>query len=391
VAWVERLIELAEQATVSSKIAAVRRLLRRTTERLIVFSEYRDVVQTVATALADLGPVAVLHGGLAASARQEVIRSFVSGDTRVLVTTDTAGEGLNLEARCRLVVNLELPWSPLRLEQRIGRVDRIGQTRRVHAVHLLHRGSFEETVLARLEWRRACAAAELSIDDGALAEREIAAAVLGGKAISPSASVIPPGGSPVAADSGQMPVLAQRRLRALARRGPIDAPVNRPVYGRASRRGQPAAGIILLFAGDLVAGDGRLLQREVMPLHVCLEPPHTLRELRKDVLLQLVKRCGLEPLLRTEMDRRASIARADSARFAAGVERRAADLIAALGRHDRQLVQGSLFDRRREQEAQLRADAVAGGHAHLGRRRGDAAALTQIETTPPRLVAAWLW
>jgi hypothetical protein len=309
----------------------------------------------------------------------------------VLATTDTAGEGLNLEARCRLVVNLELPWSPLRLEQRIGRVDRIGQTRRVHAVHLVHRGSFEETVLARLEWRRACAAAQLPIDDGALGEREVAAAVLGGKPIPLSPAVIPPAGPPPAADLCQMPVLAERRLRSLARRGPRDAPAGQPVYARAPRRGQPAASVILLFAGELIDSDGRLLQREVVPLKVQLEPPRNVRKLHKDLLLQLVNQHALQHLLRAEMDRRVSMARADSGRFAASVERRAADLVAALGRHGREWVQGSLFDRRREQEAQVRADAVAGWQAHLGRRRSGASALTQIGTTSPRLVAAWLW
>jgi hypothetical protein len=109
------------------------------------------------------------------------------------------------------------------------------------------------------------------------------------------------------------------------------------------------------------------------------------------LLLPLVNHHVLQDLLRTEMDRRASIARADSARFAAGIQRRAADLAGALGRHGAQLVQGSLFDRRREQQAQLRADAIAGWQAHLARRMNGASALTQIETTTPRFVAAWLW
>ena len=56
---------------------------------------------------------------------------------RLLLATDAAAEGLNLHHRCRLVVNLELPWNPMRLEQRIGRVDRIGQQRTVHAFHLI--------------------------------------------------------------------------------------------------------------------------------------------------------------------------------------------------------------------------------------------------------------
>jgi len=62
---------------------------------------------------------------------------------------------------CRVVVNLELPWNPMRLEQRIGRVDRIGQTRRVHAFHLIARGTGEVRVLQRLGIRIARAQADV--------------------------------------------------------------------------------------------------------------------------------------------------------------------------------------------------------------------------------------
>ena len=70
-----------------------------------------------------------LHGGLTARERNDVLRRFTDGTVRVLLATDAASEGLNLHERCRLVINLELPWTPLRLEQRAGRVDRIGQSR----------------------------------------------------------------------------------------------------------------------------------------------------------------------------------------------------------------------------------------------------------------------
>ena len=71
----------------------------------------------------------------------------------MLLATDAAGEGLNLQLRCRLVVNLELPWNPMRLEQRIGRVDRIGQQRTVHAINLLASGTAESGLLLRLASR----------------------------------------------------------------------------------------------------------------------------------------------------------------------------------------------------------------------------------------------
>ena len=76
--------------------------------------------------------------------------AFTSGAADLLLATDAGAEGLNLQDRCRLVVNLELPWNPTRLEQRIGRVDRIGQTRTVHAINLFAVGTAESTVLAGL-------------------------------------------------------------------------------------------------------------------------------------------------------------------------------------------------------------------------------------------------
>jgi len=72
---------------------------------------------------------------------------------QVVGAPDAAGEGLNLHEHCRTVINLELPWNPMRLEQRIGRVDRIGQRRRVHAFHLVAAGTGEARLLDRLSVR----------------------------------------------------------------------------------------------------------------------------------------------------------------------------------------------------------------------------------------------
>ena len=82
-----------------------------------------------------------------------MLSRFIAGKARLLLATDAASEGLNLHHRCRLVINLELPWTPVRLEQRIGRVERLGQTRRVHAVHLLAAGTAEEESIAALAAR----------------------------------------------------------------------------------------------------------------------------------------------------------------------------------------------------------------------------------------------
>ena len=69
--------------------------------------------------------------------RAAALAQFASGHARVLLATDVAAEGVNLQEACRLVVHVELPWSPARLEQRNGRIDRLGQRRRVHVWRLL--------------------------------------------------------------------------------------------------------------------------------------------------------------------------------------------------------------------------------------------------------------
>lgn len=166
-------------AHTEGKLSALRRLLRRTRERTIVFTEYRDTLLHVRRVLGtSAGPVAILHGGLTCSERAVVLRDFNGGACRVLLATDAAGEGLNLHEACRLVVNLELPWNPMRLEQRIGRVDRIGQRRVVHAFHLIADGTGEPALAARLRARIARARAEVGAPNPLGADDERAAARL---------------------------------------------------------------------------------------------------------------------------------------------------------------------------------------------------------------------
>jgi superfamily II DNA or RNA helicase len=178
--WLERILQLARIAErAESKSQALARLLRRTSEAAIVFTEYRDTLERLALVLRGLDPVR-LHGGLTTAERHEVLQQFTTGGTRLLLATDAASEGLNLHQRCRLVINLELPWTPVRLEQRIGRVERLGQTRRVHAVHLLARDTCEETSVAALLVRMQRVAEVLGGMRGdASREQQVAAVAIG--------------------------------------------------------------------------------------------------------------------------------------------------------------------------------------------------------------------
>ena len=146
-----------------SKLAAIRRLLRRVSEPVIVFTEYRDTLVQLTRAIGE--PAALLHGGLSRQERIAAVELFATGRRRLLLATDAAAEGLNLHHTCRVVVNLELPWNPMRLEQRIGRVDRIGQTRTVHAFHCVGRDTGERKLLDELRERIAHAQADIGAPD----------------------------------------------------------------------------------------------------------------------------------------------------------------------------------------------------------------------------------
>ncbi|PYQ81883.1 MAG: helicase, partial [Acidobacteria bacterium] len=130
-----------------SKVAALNRLLRRIGESVVVFTEYRDTLQHLRALLQR--PSIALHGGLTREERACALNAFIHRPGSVLLATDAAGEGLNLHHSCRTVINLELPWNPMRLEQRIGRVDRIGQAHTVHAFHLIADGAGELRILRR--------------------------------------------------------------------------------------------------------------------------------------------------------------------------------------------------------------------------------------------------
>ena len=159
-----RVLESARLAsTGESKISALARLLRRCREPVIVFTEYRDTLLRLRDTVAPDG--AVIHGGLSQPERRAALDAFAARRTRVLLATEAAGEGLNLQHASRVVINVELPWNPVRLEQRIGRVDRIGQSRRVHVFHLIAGESFETEVFRRLEQRLARARVDVGAAD----------------------------------------------------------------------------------------------------------------------------------------------------------------------------------------------------------------------------------
>ncbi len=123
-------------------------------EKIIVFTEYRDTLDAIQSRLDAepefSGSYVTLHGGLSRTQRLKRQEAFEKPGIRLLLATDAASEGLNLQKHCCRIFHFELPWNPNRLEQRNGRVDRYGQTRNPVIRYLYYPDSPEETVLSQL-------------------------------------------------------------------------------------------------------------------------------------------------------------------------------------------------------------------------------------------------
>ncbi len=131
--------------------------------KLLVFTEFVPTQQMLAEFLGSKGiSVVWLNGDLSMKQRQHVQTAFAN-DARILISTDAGGEGLNLQF-CHIVINYDIPWNPMRLEQRIGRVDRIGQKAVVRAINFLFTDSVEFRVRDVLENKLAVILKEFGVD-----------------------------------------------------------------------------------------------------------------------------------------------------------------------------------------------------------------------------------
>ncbi|HZT05707.1 MAG TPA: helicase-related protein [Chloroflexota bacterium] len=122
--------------------------------KLIIFTEHRDTLhylaERITTLLGSPGSVVIIHGGLGREERRKVQEAFTQDkEVQILVATDAAGEGINLQ-RAHLLVNYDLPWNPNRIEQRFGRIHRIGQTEVCHMWNLVADGTREGEIFLAL-------------------------------------------------------------------------------------------------------------------------------------------------------------------------------------------------------------------------------------------------
>ena len=159
--WQE-LTDLLNKLFTASRERAVEGFVASPHQKLVIFTEHRDTLnylhRRVTTLLGRQDSVVMIHGGVSREDRRRVQESFLHDPkVQVLLATDAASEGINLQ-RAHLMVNYDLPWNPNRIEQRFGRIHRIGQTEVCHLWNLIaeetREGDVYHTLLKKLEEAR---------------------------------------------------------------------------------------------------------------------------------------------------------------------------------------------------------------------------------------------
>jgi SNF2 family DNA or RNA helicase len=149
----EDLAQHAAGVSSTAKATALVELLRRhrvRNEKVVVFTAFRRTLHALSALLTDHGfDAAVYHGSLTRADKDAAVRRFADA-TPVLLSTEAAGEGRNLQF-CHVMVNFDLPWNPMKIEQRLGRIHRIGQQHDVQLTNLVSRGTLEERLLEVLQ------------------------------------------------------------------------------------------------------------------------------------------------------------------------------------------------------------------------------------------------
>lgn len=124
-------------------------VIRAEDEKLLIFTEHRDTLESLAKRLEEKGYTVVkIHGNMDVDARKQAQREFRTR-AKVMVATDAAGEGINLQF-CRYLINWDIPWNPNRLEQRMGRIHRYGQDGDVWVYNLVAQNTREGAVLQKV-------------------------------------------------------------------------------------------------------------------------------------------------------------------------------------------------------------------------------------------------
>lgn len=167
----KQIISLAKQAQFQNQDAKVEPLLNEIdailsedrTKKVIIFTEFVATQTYLQELLVNRGyTVTILNGGMSIDERNAAMQEFKTS-TSIFISTDAGGEGLNLQF-ANIIINYDLPWNPMKIEQRCGRVDRIGQQRDVHIYNFIVGETVENRVREVLEEKLSVILKEMGVD-----------------------------------------------------------------------------------------------------------------------------------------------------------------------------------------------------------------------------------
>jgi SNF2 family DNA or RNA helicase len=145
-----RLLDLAKNVNSSKKGEVLMEIIESLNEKVIIFTQFRGTQDYLVDALEKKGySVAKFNGQMSQVEKDRCIEEF-RNHKQILVSTESGGEGRNLQF-CKVLVNYDLPWNPMRVEQRIGRIHRLGQNDDVHIINLSAKDTIESYVLELLD------------------------------------------------------------------------------------------------------------------------------------------------------------------------------------------------------------------------------------------------
>jgi len=147
---IEEILGLCEDISTTGKAEMLIKIIKKSNEKKIIFTKFIGTLDYLANRIKkERIPMAVFHGGLSPAEKERQMASFVN-EANVLLTTEVGGEGKNLQF-CNTMINFDLPWNPMQIEQRIGRIHRIGQERKVFIFNLSQKGTLEDYILSVLD------------------------------------------------------------------------------------------------------------------------------------------------------------------------------------------------------------------------------------------------
>lgn len=146
---IKRLISLVEAVNYNSKAEKALELIKEINDKVIIFTEYRATQVYLQWFLKQYGITSVPFRGGFKRGKKDWMRELFKNNAQVLIATEAGGEGINLQF-CSHIINYDLPWNPMKLEQRIGRIHRLGQEKDVKIYNFAIKATVEEHVMKLL-------------------------------------------------------------------------------------------------------------------------------------------------------------------------------------------------------------------------------------------------